>query len=367
MKVSIYELPLFKALEKSDHWEGYLPQMIGAEFEWAIRQSKKVKLPPNMVPYFETVRNLWHSAMVVAGNGDQNFAVYGLRAILERVALLWTLNPDVGLDPNTCIKQLEGNNRKVRVSAVSKMLDSAKEMDVELESLYDILSRYYGHISHLDRVPISLGSPKNRLLALRARTIPLFLLFDVGHRVTNLIWGLLELQRIEPSRIVCGRNKKINPEKFMRIAAYIMCERHSQNRGVNLGILYNEVKDIVGQVGITNIYRGGMDLYRYGSADDLKPSHEALADFSIFVIGPVEKEAIKVKRLRSAPKGEAYRVSWPKAFEIDGSALALRASVEADAPPFFDYVSEFVKLLLKESTPNSPNKGKSQRAKHTHG
>ncbi len=36
-----------------------------------------------------------------------------------------------------------------------------------------MLSRYYGHISHLDRVPIKYDDPKDKLLAARSVTIPL--------------------------------------------------------------------------------------------------------------------------------------------------------------------------------------------------
>jgi hypothetical protein len=218
-------------------------------------------------------------------------------------------------------------------------------MDDSLVEIYGILSRYFGHISHLDRVPISFDDPKDKLLAVRSRTIPLFLLFDVGHCVANLVGRLLEVQGITAPTIVTGRSGRVNPYKFMRVAAYIMCERHTVNKGASLGILYKKVKDIVGDVGITDFYRGGMELYRYGSEADKKPTHEAIAEFSIFVIGKVDKDQIKVKLERAAPKGEKYRISWPKTLEIDGSALALKASDNTDPIPFFDYVTEFVKVI----------------------
>lgn len=345
MPVSIHELPLFKELETSDHWYGYLAQMIDAEFAWVKAQKNTLSLPPQLRPYFDTALYLWQTAVVVAGNGAQHFAAYGLRAILERVALLWTIHPDVTLEPQILVTQFENNDRKIRMIASNEVFDAAGTKDYSLKEIYDILSRYFGHISHLDRVPISFDDQKDKLLAIRSRTIPLFLLFDVGHCVANLVGRLLEVQGIAPPAIVSGRSQKVNPYKFMRLAAYIMCERHTVKKGASLGILYKDVKDVVGDVGITEFYRGGMELYRYGSADDEKPTHDALAEFSIFVIGRVNKDQIKVKLEREAPKGEKYRISWPKTFEIDGSTLAIKASDNTDPVPFFDYVTEFVNVV----------------------
>lgn len=285
MPVSIHELPLFKELESSDHWYGYLAQMIDAEFAWVRAQHNTLSLPPELQPYFDTSLYLWQTAAVVAGNGAQHFAAYGLRAILERVALLWTIHPDVTLDPRLLVTQFESNDRKLRTAASNEVFDAAGTMDNTLVDIYGILSRYFGHISHLDCVPISFDDPKDKLLAIRSRTIPLFLLFDVGHCVANLVGRLLEVQGITPPPIVSGRNQKVNPCKFMRLAAYIMCERHTLKKGASLGILYNNIKDIVGKVGITDFYRGGMALYRYGSPNDEKPTHEALESVSKVMMG----------------------------------------------------------------------------------
>ena len=52
-----------------------------------------------------------------------------------------------------------------------------------------------------------------------------------------------------------------------------------------------------------------------------------------------------MKLEKEAPKGEQYRISWPKTFEIDGSALAIKASDNTDTYPFFDYVSAFIKVI----------------------
>lgn len=342
---AIHDLPLFKRLGESDHWPSYLGQMIDAEYIWVRVQQQVLHLPAYIQPYFNTVLNLWETAAVVAGNGAQHFAAYSLRAILERVALLWAIHPGVDLDPQTLVANFESDNHKTRTIASNAVFDAAGNKDKVLLELYGILSRYFGHISHLDRVPISFDDPKDKLLATRAQTIPLLLLFDVGHCVTNLVGELLTVQGVTPPPIVSGRSKKVNPHKFIRLAAYVMCERHTIKQGMNFGMLYKGIKNIVGDIGITDIYRGGMDVYRYGSASDVKPTHEALAEFAIFAIGYTEIDKIKVKLEKEAPKGEKYRISWPKTYEIDGSTLALKASDNTEAYPFFDYMSAFIKVI----------------------
>ena len=148
--------------------------------------------------------------------------------------------------------------------------------------------------------------------------------------------------------------------RFMRVASYVMCEKHSVKNAVTFGVLYNGVAGIPGQVGITDIYRGGMDLYRYradGEEPAQVPNHGQIAEFALFAVGYRDKDAVKVKLERKAPKGEKFRVSWDKTFEIDGSCLAQHASQTiSDSYPFFDYVSAFVKAIKNHE--NFKAKGK---------
>lgn len=342
---TFHDLPLFADLRKTDHWPSYLGQMIDAEYIWVKKQQQELYIPAALQAYFNTVLSLWETAAIVAGNGKQHFAAYSLRAILERVALLWAAHPDVALDPQTLVANFESDDRKIRTVASNDVFDAVVDKDKVLVELYGILSRYFGHISHLDRVPISYDDPKDKLLATRAQIIPLLLLFDVGHCVANLVGELLTAQGKIPPPIVSGRSGKVNPHKFVRLAAYVMCERHTVKQSVNFGCLYKGIKGIVGEIGITDIYRGGMVVFRYGSAVDEKPTHKALAEFAIFIVGYTEADKIKVKLEKELPKGEQYLISWPKTFEIDGSALAIKASDYTDAYPFFDYVSAFIKVI----------------------
>ena len=78
-----------------------------------------------------------------------------------------------------------------------------------------------------------------------------------------------------------------------------------------------------------------MEVYRYradGEEPAQVPTHEQIAEFAIFAVGYQDKDAIKVKLEGKYPKGEKFRVSWDKAFEIDGSCLATHASQSITDP-----------------------------------
>lgn len=346
MPISLHELPLYQDLSKNDAWPSYLGQMIYGEFSWVVNNISRLNLSPELEPYLQSSIRLWETAAIVGGNRCQHFAAFSLRAILERVALLWAAHPNVNLDASELIGKFESDNDKTRKAATDEIFAAANAQDSELQIMYSILSRYFGHISHLDRVPISFEDKKDKLLASRSITIPLFLLFDTGHCMLKLVAALLDSQGEVLSPVVTGRSQKVNPYKFMRLAAHVMCEKHSVGKPVQFGMLYNNIQGIKGQVGITNIYRGGMDVYRYRiEPDDEKPPHEALANFAIFAVGYRDKDDIKVKLIEEKEKGERWRIGWDKTFEIDGTCLALKASDNTDPLPFFDYVSEFIKAI----------------------
>ena len=178
---------------------------------------------------------------------------------MSAVALLWTAHPNVSLDTVQLVADFESDNYRVRKAASDAIFNEARTQDKMLKELYDILSRYYSHISHLDRVPLKYDEPKDRLLAARSVTIPLFLLFDVGHCVLNFVSELLISQGKTAPPVVCGRSQKVNPYRFMRVASHVMCEKHSVSRAVKFGVLYNNSAGISGNVGITNHLQG-----RYG-------------------------------------------------------------------------------------------------------
>jgi len=175
--------------------------------------------------------------------------------------------------------------------------------------------------------------------------LPLLLIFDVGLCLVNVIREILKSQNITPENLTAGRNNQYTAKAYLRIAAYVMCEKHSKNKGIPLRTLYNNIKDIKGKVGITNIYRGGMEIFRYGKPDE-KPNISEIAGFSLFAVGKTNAEDIHVKLIKEAEKGEQYLFSWPKWLEIDATAITAITAIAAQNNdglfPLFDYVAEFI-------------------------
>lgn len=150
-----------------------------------------------------------------------------------------------------------------------------------------------------------------------------------------------------------------NAKGYVRTASYFMCEKHSKSQGIPLRTLFNNIRNVPGQVGITNIYRGGMEVFRYGSPDE-KPSISDIAGFSLFAVGKAKPEDIRVKVIKEAEKGEQYQVSWPKWFEIDATSISAIATQNNDKSiPLFDYVSDFIKAVEDHQAMNISKKQKS--------
>ena len=123
-----------------------------------------------------------------------------------------------------------------------------------------------------------------------------------------------------------------------------MCEKHSRKKAVKLGMLFNSVDGIDGEVGITDVYRGGMEIFRYG-LDTKMPDHAKIAEFAIFVIGKkADQDLVKVKLLDAQANQQHYQVGWPKEWELTFASVGMLARSPNEVP-LFDYVSEFLKLL----------------------
>ena len=358
--VPLKKLPLFEQIDKSDLWYGLIPEFLDIQMNWIRENFGRLKKNSSLEPYFQNAIALLENSIVVAGNGHQYFAVHALRAILERVALFHASCSNSGIDTINIIANLKKNDLKIRKRASQDIMDFAKASDADFQILYDMLSRYYGHISHLDTVKINNTQAQNRLLVVRSQILPILLIFDVGQCFVRAISALLVDQGKPSPDVVAGRNNQISVETYMRVAAHVMCEKHSKGKAISLSTLYSGIKDVHGQVGITDIYRGGMDVYRYGDPKE-RPQIKEIAGFSLFAIGKADPNDVKVKLVKKDTKGEKYQLSWPKHFEVDATTIAGIASQKKNQVyPLFDYVSDFIKAVNLHEKQNSKKRKKSK-------
>lgn len=345
--VPIKSLPLFKHIDKADQWYGLLPEITDIIYKWIIEQQQKLSLPLNYRPYYDYTLHLWKTSVIVAGNGEQYFAAQSLPSIIERIGLLWTSLPNSHINPKSILNKFESNDQKIRVSATKAILDFAEKQDSEFKLLYLMLSRYFGHISNLDLIRINQEIPKDKLLATRLQVIPILLIIDTGICFVRCISSILNSQGKTVPELTGGRKGlfSFSIKKYLRLSQYIMCDKHTRTFAIKFGVLFKGVKDISGEIGITDIYRGGMELFRYGNHTK-KPTIKQISGFAIFALGRHFDDQIKVNIISQTDKGEHYQFSWPKWLEIDATVVSqIAAQKRKDDFLMFDYVEQFINVV----------------------
>lgn len=359
--IDLMQLPLFKFFDtepNKSYWYGLLPEVIRIQGAWIDEHSQLITLPAEIKPYIQNMVSVYKTALLVAGNDRAYFALYSLRAVLERVAMAWTLHSTSTVSITDILAQLRSSDTGTRKLATQYFMRFAEDNDDEFKILYDMVSQYFAHASRMDGVALGNTSDKDRMLQMRAKSLPLLLLFDTGKRIAVLIESLLKDQGIPYKSAVGGRVSEgfnFDLNKYVRICTYVNCEKHSLKKGVQMRTLFN-VKEIEGKVGVNTIYRGGMELIRSGDPAH-RPDPKDIASFAWYAIGKGHDDKVRVKCEEEAKQGELYRLSWPKSLELESPGLAIMASHSQEQGfPFFDYVDEFLSVIEKHEESKTQQK-----------
>jgi hypothetical protein len=335
----------FPDLRKSENWYGLLPQMLDIEQKWLLEHGGALLqlLPASKKAYLGAAITLWDQALYVSADGMGHFAAHVLRSILERVAFLWATSKDVGLDSAGVINAYESHDRKRRKLTTDNIIETARSKDSDIGTLYDeMLSRYYSHLSHLDGVSVDWGNKYSKKLVLGAQLLPLLLLFDVGYCLIRVVRHLLSEHGTTVKEPTAGKAaNEYSVRDYVRVATYLMCERHSRRSPVSLALLIQGVKGIQGDIGLTDIYRGGMEVCRYG-APPSKPELTQIAEMAIFAVGRHDVKRVVAECKEVTHQGERYELRWPKEWDVSYVAVTMMAGGARQDFPLFDYVTAFV-------------------------
>ena len=346
-QMPLIQLPLFEHFNKSQYWYGLLPEMIVIQGSWIEGHVAKLNIDKDLKPYLMNAISLHQTALIVAGNDRAYFSLYSLRAILERIALAWTLHSTSSISAKDVLKTLKSDNMKSRKTATQTFVDQAGKLDPDFTILYNMISQYFAHASKMDGVVLDGAGDKDVLLKVRAKVLPLFLLLDAGQRIVLLIEALLREQGVTFESPSAGRKPhlSISMDKYVRLCTYIACEKHTPKHGVPIATLLSNMKDVEGKIGLNNIYRGGMELVRFGDPSK-RPEVKEIASFAWYAIGRDHDDKVKVKCVKQEKQGEVYQLSWPKSLEIDSAGIGMMAS-HGTGPdfPYFDYIDQFLKVI----------------------
>jgi len=356
--IPIMQLPCYKFFENEPnrrYWYGLLPEVINIQGEWIQKHLPLVKTNTEIDPYLKNIVSLHHTALLVAGNDHAYFALYSLRAILERVAMVWTLHSTSPVSMDDILSQLRSSNMNTRKGATQSFMEFAEKKDSDFKVLYDMVSQYFAHASKMDAMALGNTSEKDNMLQMRAISLPLLLIFDAGQRIVVLIEALLKDQGVIFESAVGGRVSegfKFNLNKYVRICTYVICEKHSPKKGVPMATLFKNIREIQGEIGINIIYRGGMEVVRFGDPES-RPDPKDVAHFAWYAIGKGNDDKVKVK-CEEDNNGERYSLSWPKYLELESSGLVMVSAYSKGREfPFFDYINEFLNVIERHSEVNT--------------
>jgi hypothetical protein len=338
----------FQEMSKSKLWFCLLPELLNIERAWLDKNSTLLhsSLEEKQQPFLFTAITLWNQALTATSEGQGYFAAHTLRSILERVAFLWATSKEIGFNPEEIISAYEGNDRKVRRQTTDKVIDAACSKDSDISILYnEMLSRYFSHLSHLDVITISETKKNKDKLKAGTQILPMLLLFDVGNCLIKVIEHLLYENSVSVKPFTGGQTgHEFKAVDYIRIASYVMCEKHSRKNAIPLSLLLKSIPGFKGEFGITDIYRGGMDLKRFGLPSDA-PNPDTLKGLSKFAIGNADEKRIVVDLKKQHKGGEEYEVRWPKEWDISSTPIALIARNPKQEYAMFDYITEFVRLF----------------------
>lgn len=339
---------LFNVMSKSELWYGLLPQLLHIERKWIALNGISLEkyLSRTQLPYMASAISLWEQALNATMNGQGTFACHVLRSILERAAFLWSTSNDFGKDAKDIVNGYSSTDRKKRRKITDELIDAAKSKDAEVGLLYDeILSRYYNHLSHLDSLSVNPTDKNAPKLTARLSALAPLHVFDVGACLGRAIDHLLKEHGFDVKPFEGGREgHRYDPVRYVRAAEYVLCEKHSRKKAIELRLLMKNIKEISGDMGITDIYRGGMEIIRYGNVSDI-PTHNTISGLSIFAIGnKSDQSRVKAKLIDQKENRQRYELSWPKQWDLTYSLIAMMAKNPQEFP-MFDYVTEFIEQL----------------------
>jgi hypothetical protein len=308
-KILIRSLPYYKELEKSEAWYNMIPELLQIQQDWIIRNGLIMSLPNNIYPYFVNGVTLWQRGINMAGNNGGYLAAYMFRPIIERIALVWAATNEVGYDIPSIVRTYQSDNRKLRARTTETILEEAQKRDNTINTLYGLLSRYFIHLSYWDSLVLDDKSSQTQTYLKRIEVLPSMLLYDIGNCFQNVISQHLSEKGKSIPEMTGGRNDQYRPLDYIRISQYLFSEKHRKKKGVQLRALFNET-DIEGQVGITEIWRGGMEMFRYGDPKK-KPEMSSLNEFAILALGKGYKESeVRIHHRKDGSKGEKYEFTW---------------------------------------------------------
>jgi len=287
-------------------------------------------------------------------SGDGMISSFLLRGFLERIALIsYGLNHTKD-EFKEVIDSFMSNDTGRRQGATDTFLNHLQTIFPLSKQIYNLLSRYFSHISYVEsfsnRCKVSENFADDYMNNDGSMHYGYLLYVVIVFDVINLYSKLIEKHVANKSeRKYITRKFSVKNEKIIFICKSLFGGYFTKKNPLKISMLYKNVKNMNGDVGITNVYKNKMQIVWFGKDD--KPNFELLKEMAIFIVGSNHnyKKHLKIY-CRSKDKNSAtYEIEWDKSLHYNKTAILFASTniEESTDSIFIDYIDKFMKHLAE--------------------
>ncbi len=286
--------------------------------------------------------------------GDGIVSAFLLRGFLERIALIsYGLNHAED-EFKEVIDNFMSNDTGRRQDATDTFLSHLQTVFPLTKDIYNLLSRYFSHISYVEtfsnRFKVSENFADDYMASDKTMHYGYLLYVVVVFDVINLYSRLIEKYvACKSERKYIARGFSVKNEQIIFICKSLFGGYFTKGNPLKISMLFKNIKDMNGNVGITDVYKNKMNIVWFGSKN--RPDFELLKEMAIHIIGdnPNYKKHLKIYCRSEDHNGATYEIEWDKSLHYNRTAI-LFSAVNIDESIddiFIDYIDTFMKSLDK--------------------
>jgi hypothetical protein len=371
--------------DKVEEWWALLPHNLVITSDWINinLQLLNKHISPELSPYLNYVAVLYNRTIEISSHGISWEAVIVARTILERIAYIEVIATNQELSrtttkrkwcffkqkttktysPDDILAAISSSDKKLRTQLSRLILERCEDIFPDLVRLYNHeFSQYFTHVSNFDQVisRAELSSTLRETYKNRLQFMPLLLLMETGEVICKGMELLFDHYGINPT----GRRTQGKPGHEYSILAYnrlcfrVMMDQHNKQLPLGVRALLNNIGEFGNRrIGLTDIYRGGMQVVIYGDVSH-PPSDERILGLSVMGIGPNQRP-LRLKVIDQGNDWIKYEIQWRKHIEVTQTAVSFVAmnlqNENLEMPEYMNSLISFLERKLKESECNPEN------------
>lgn len=348
--------------QKNNLWFSALLSAYFSETKWTYNhQGLLIDLVAKdklfLMPYMINTARIFGNIDKNLQSGNGMIASFLLRGFLERIALIsYGLNHTKD-EFKEVIDNFMSNDTGRRQGATDTFLNHLQTVFPLSKQIYNLLSRYFSHISYVEsfsnRFKVSENFADDYMNDDKNMHYGYLLYVVIVFDVINLYSKLIE-QHIDSAseRKYIARGFSVKNEKIIFVCKSLFGGYFTKGNPLKISMLYKNVKDMNGDVGITNVYKNCMRIVWFGTG--AAPTPELLKEMAIHIVGDNKeyKKHLKIFHRKKVGNAMEYDIQWDKSLHYNRTAILFSSEniEESTDSIFIDYIDKFMKSLSEQST-----------------